>query len=72
MPQNYLRRLDYATVRSLRYRYFHNRSQDHTHSLFYVYQSIYRDYGDHVPFTLAVFVTTHLQVGKLIQDTPVL
>ena len=44
----------------------HDRSQDHAHSLFYVYRSIGRD---HAPFMLAVFVTTHLQVGRLIQDT---
>ena len=27
------------------------------------YQSIDRDHDDHAHFTLAVFVTTHLQVG---------
>ena len=31
------------------------------------YRSIDRDHNDHAPFTLAVFVTTHLQVGRLIQ-----
>ena len=40
--------------------------EDHAHSLFYVYRSIDQD---HAPFTLAVFVTTHLQVGRLIRDT---
>ena len=30
------------------------------------YRSIDRDHDDHAPFTLAVFVTTHLQVGRLI------
>ena len=44
----------------------HDRSQDHAHYLFYVYRSIDRD---HVPFMLVVSVTTHLQVGRLIQDT---
>ena len=47
----------------------HDRSQDHAHSLFYYYQSIDRDHDDHAPFTLAVFMTTHLQGGRLIRDT---
>ena len=36
---------------------------------FTYYRSINRDHHDHTPFTLAVFVTTHLQVGRLIRDT---
>ena len=40
--------------------------EDHAHSLSYVYGSIDRN---HAPITLAVFVTTHLQVGRLIRDT---
>ena len=62
MPQNYLRRLDYATV----YRYS---TIGHKITPILYYRSIDQDHDDHAPFTLAVFVTTHLQVGRLIRDT---
>ena len=41
------------------------------HNILYstYYRSINRDHDDHAPFMLAVFVTTHLHVGRLIQDT---
>ena len=72
MPQNYLRRLDYATVWSSRYQYstIGYKIMPILYSTYY--RSIDRDHDDHTPFMLAVFVTTHIQVGRLIRDTPVL
>ena len=72
MPQNYLRRLDYATVRPLtvrRYQYsmIGNEITPILYSTYY--RSIDRHHDDHAPFTLAVFVTTHPQLGRLIRDT---
>ena len=64
MPKNYLRCLDYATV--LRYRYS---TIDHK-IMPILYSTYYRFIDqDHTPFMLAAFVATHLQVGRLIQDT---
>ena len=64
MPQNYLRHSDYATV----WRY---PIPTIGHNILYstYYRSINQDHDDHAPIMLAVFVTTHLQVGRLIQDT---
>ena len=37
--------------------------------ILYILRIINLDHDDHAPFMLAVFVTTHLQVGRLTQDT---
>ena len=69
MPRNYLRRLDYATVRPptvRRYQYstIGNKVMPICNSTYY--RSIERDHDDHAPFMIAVFVTTYPQVGTLI------
>ena len=69
MPQNYLRHLDYATVwpptlRKYQYSTIGNKVTPILNATYY--RPIDRD---HAPFTLAVFVITHPQVGRLIRDT---
>ena len=66
-PQDYLRRLDYATVRRYQYSTIGHKITPILYSTYY--RSINQDHDDHTHFTLAAFVTTHLQVGRLIRDT---
>ena len=61
MTQNYLRCLDYATVRKYWYFMIGHNITPILYSKYY--QSINQDHDDHAPFTLAVFVTCHATTG---------